>query len=265
MTLSQVDFNPEFRPAAHNAINDAAKSVLRHAVIGLNDAITSFAQSGFSNGVNDAVIAFALSVQNLPKSVHRLIDDYLRHPENALALLGLPLDPLTALQAVQGLAGLLGHLRAQVDCKGLGYTAGYTLTDFILKFALTDAAGGLGKLATEALAEGAALKGGSPCSLCFPAGTLVATPAGEKPIEQLHAGDTVLAEDTKSGTVEPRRVEAVIADGVQPLLALDLADGSRLSATGRRRDPRRREREEVPRAGEGRATRDARAGRAREA
>ena len=224
--------------AAHNAINDAAKSVLRRAVIGLNDAITSFAQSSFSNGVNDAVIAFALSVQNLPKSVHHLIDDYLRHPEDALALLGqvllqvlLPLNPLTALQAVQSLAGLLGHLRAEVDCKGLGYTAGYTLTDFILKFALTDAAGGLGKLATEALAEGAALKGGSPCSLCFPAGTLVATPGGEKPIEQLHTGDTVLAEDPTTGTVEAERVAATIVHPASELASVGLSDGSGVTVT----------------------------------
>ena len=217
---------------------NAGKAVLRRAVIGLNDAITSFAQSGFSNGVNDAVIAFALSVQNLPKSVHHLIDDYLRHPEDALALLGqvllqvlLPLNPLTALQAVQTLAGLLGHLRAEVDCKGLGYTAGYTLTDFILKFALTDAAGGLGKLATEALAEGAALKGGSPCSLCFPAGTLVATPGGEKPIEQLHTGDTVLAEDPTTGTVEAERVAATIVHPASELASVGLSDGSGVTVT----------------------------------
>ena len=219
-------------------ICDAGKAVLQQAVNGLNGALTSFAQSDFSNGVNDAVNAFALSVQDLPKSVHRLIDDYLRHPENALALLGqvllqvlLPLNPLTALQAVQSLAGLLGHLRAEVDCKGLGYTPGYTLTDFILKFALTDAAGGLGKLATEALAEGAALRGGSPCSLCFPAGTLVATPAGEKPIEQLHAGDTVLAEDPETGRVEAERVVATIVHPASELARVALSDGSAVTVT----------------------------------
>ena len=38
-------------------------------------------------------------------------------------------------------------------------------------------------------------------------------------------------DSTITGKVGPRWVEAVIADGVQPLLALDLADGSRLSAT----------------------------------
>ena len=38
-------------------------------------------------------------------------------------------------------------------------------------------------------------------------------------------------DSTITGKVGPRWVEAVIADGVQPLLALDLADGSHLSAT----------------------------------
>jgi hypothetical protein len=37
---------------------------------------------------------------------------------------------------------------------------------------------------------------------CFPAGTLVATAKGGTPIEKLHVGDTVLAEDPSTGKVE---------------------------------------------------------------
>ena len=140
---------------------DAAKAVLRQAVDGLNGALTSFAQSDFSNGVNDAVLAFALSVQNLPAQVHGLISGVLAHPENAIPLLksllltaAESLGPLQILQVAKALIELVGQLKAQVDCKGLGYTAGYALTSFILKFALADATAGLGKLAAEALAEG---------------------------------------------------------------------------------------------------------------
>ena len=40
----------------------------------------------------------------------------------------------------------------------------------------------------------------------FAAGTLVATPEGLKPIEDVHAGDWVLARDPETGALEPKRV-----------------------------------------------------------
>ena len=40
----------------------------------------------------------------------------------------------------------------------------------------------------------------------FAAGTLVATPEGLKPIEEVHAGDWVLARDPETGALEPKRV-----------------------------------------------------------
>jgi hypothetical protein len=64
------------------------------------------------------------------------------------------------------------------------------------------------------------------CPLCFPAGTLVATPKGKIAIEKLHVGDTVLAEDPKAGTVEAEPVQALIVRAVSPLIAVDLGDGS---------------------------------------
>jgi len=62
--------------------------------------------------------------------------------------------------------------------------------------------------------------------MCFPAGTRVATPRGHTAIEKLHIGDLVLAEDPKTGTVEPEPVQALIVRPVSDLMALDLSDGS---------------------------------------
>jgi RHS repeat-associated protein len=69
------------------------------------------------------------------------------------------------------------------------------------------------------------------CGACFPAGTTVARSTGATSIERLRVGDQVLAEDPASGKVEPDRVQAVIDDGVKPLIALDLSDGSTLRVT----------------------------------
>ena len=70
------------------------------------------------------------------------------------------------------------------------------------------------------------------CGRCFPAGTGVATAKGTTAIDRLKVGDTVLSEDPKTGTVEPEAVQAVIDDGVKPLIALDLSDGGTLKVTG---------------------------------
>lgn len=68
-----------------------------------------------------------------------------------------------------------------------------------------------------------------PVCKCFPAGTKIATPHGTVPIEKLHVGDRVLAENPKSGKVEAEPVQAVIVRPVSPLLALELSDGSTLT------------------------------------
>ena len=69
------------------------------------------------------------------------------------------------------------------------------------------------------------------CAACFAAGTLVAVPGGMQPIQALHVGDTVLAENPATGVVEPEPVEAVIQDPVSPLLAVQLSDGSAITVT----------------------------------
>jgi Hint module len=66
---------------------------------------------------------------------------------------------------------------------------------------------------------------------CFPADTAVRTPSGDKPIASLHAGDQVLAEDPKKGKVEQETVQAVIDDGVKPLMQVALSDGSSFKVT----------------------------------
>jgi len=70
-----------------------------------------------------------------------------------------------------------------------------------------------------------------PCASakCFPAGTQVATPHGEVRIETLRVGDTVLAENPATGTVEAEPVEALLVRPVSDLMALDLSDGSTIT------------------------------------
>jgi len=51
------------------------------------------------------------------------------------------------------------------------------------------------------------------------------------PIEQLHVGDTVLAEDPKTGKVEEERVAATIVYPVSELARVALSDGSAVTVT----------------------------------
>ena len=68
-------------------------------------------------------------------------------------------------------------------------------------------------------------------TMCFPAGTLVATPEGEKPIGEVKTGDRMLTENPKTGEVEAERVEAVHHDPPTWVMAIDLADGSSVEVT----------------------------------
>jgi len=93
----------------------------------------------------------------------------------------------------------------------------------------------LALLGAGGLAEGASLR--SPLAddsagcYCFPARTRVVTPHGRRAIDALHVGDTVLAEDPHTHTLDAEPVRAVIVDGVKPLLAVDLSDGSAITVT----------------------------------
>ncbi|HUY56151.1 MAG TPA: polymorphic toxin-type HINT domain-containing protein [Candidatus Nanopelagicaceae bacterium] len=57
------------------------------------------------------------------------------------------------------------------------------------------------------------------------------TATGSTAIDRLRVGDVILSENPTSGKVEPERIQAVIDDGVKPLIALDLSDGSTLRVT----------------------------------
>jgi RHS repeat-associated protein len=69
------------------------------------------------------------------------------------------------------------------------------------------------------------------CVGCFAAGTQVAEPGGNAPIERLEVGDTVLAENAANGKVESEPIQAVIDDGAKPIIELDLADGTSVKTT----------------------------------
>lgn len=81
--------------------------------------------------------------------------------------------------------------------------------------------------ATELVREGEAVG----CALCFPAGTLVATPHGQQAIQTLKAGDQVLAEDPSTGKVQAESVQPVIHDPASALISVDLSDGSSIAVT----------------------------------
>jgi RHS repeat-associated protein len=59
---------------------------------------------------------------------------------------------------------------------------------------------------------------------CFEAGTLVATPSGLLPIEQIEVGDMVLAVNEQTGEIAPKPVTDLIRPEPKPLYALHLLD-----------------------------------------
>lgn len=64
--------------------------------------------------------------------------------------------------------------------------------------------------------------------ICFPAGTAVATPDGDRPIETLAAGNLVLSWSADRGAVVPARVLDVKRRRAHELLELTFADGRTL-------------------------------------
>jgi RHS repeat-associated protein len=57
---------------------------------------------------------------------------------------------------------------------------------------------------------------------CFEAGTLVATPDGLKPIEEIAVGDLVLAEDQRTGAIAAKKVTQLIRPNPKPVYELKL-------------------------------------------
>ena len=61
---------------------------------------------------------------------------------------------------------------------------------------------------------------------CLEAGTLVATPTGLRPIEQIAVGDLVLSEDERTGTVAAKKVTSLIRPDPKPVYELALRDAA---------------------------------------
>ncbi len=66
---------------------------------------------------------------------------------------------------------------------------------------------------------------------CFPAGTLVHTPSGIRPIESLRVGDDVWSADPETGTVVASQVEGVLINQAIELIVVHAKDQEMLRAT----------------------------------
>jgi len=66
---------------------------------------------------------------------------------------------------------------------------------------------------------------------CHPAGTLVSTPNGIKPIEEFSAGESVLALETENNCLGNAQVIATDSRDVKELLELEMEDGTILELT----------------------------------
>jgi len=140
--------------------------------------------------------------------------------------------PGEALQAAQAGPASVKTIASVIHCGQYGAAAGHLLVDFVATIGpgklgdalkAEDAVAAADRAAEAAVAEQAAARPLTELAaycFCFPAGTSVATPRGP-----------VLAEDSRSGTAELARVQAVIADGIKPLLAVELSDGSAIKMT----------------------------------
>jgi hypothetical protein len=66
---------------------------------------------------------------------------------------------------------------------------------------------------------------------CFEAGTLVATPRGLRPIEDIKVGDSVFSENTVSGKIAAKKVIRLIRPKPKPIYELVLRDHSNAAET----------------------------------
>lgn len=81
------------------------------------------------------------------------------------------------------------------------------------------------RLTDKKVAALARWAGGIVWDECFPAGTLVSTPSGDRVIESLEPGDVVC------GSFGPRRVRRLLAKNSSAMVRLVLSDGSELKCT----------------------------------
>ena len=206
-------------PWGHNilvTINNFNNSDLSNSVIGDLKGVLASAQQGLAE--IGTCVQNAVACGKLALALALYVKDH-------------PGDVLNSAVAAQ-LANL-DQLRQEIDCGRYGLAAGHLLVGFVEFFGPAKIGELLKGIAAGGDAETAAAHAfNTPTRCgCFPGDTGVATPSGLMAIVGIHVGDQVLAEDPKSGKVEPERVQAVIDDGVKPLMTVGLSDGSSLRVT----------------------------------
>jgi hypothetical protein len=72
---------------------------------------------------------------------------------------------------------------------------------------------------------------GNPFRVCFPAGTMIATPEGQRPIDEIREGDQVFAWDSQDRQLAVRKVLVTFTHFTKELVQITLDDGSRLEST----------------------------------
>jgi RHS repeat-associated protein len=220
----------------------------------LLEGVENFDNSDLSNTVFDMTVGEAATVK---RAAFACAADVGGCGEVALAWqLDLVLHPWKQLpayinyQAAKFVLGELNQVRTELCTGHYGALAGQALVDFVEIVGPGEIVGAVGRGAEAETsagfrsileADGIKLPDDEPSTQvdqtgtggcgCFPGNTSVQTPHGLVAIASLHVGDLVLAEDPKSDRVEPEPVQAVIDDGIKPLMHVQLSDGTSLSVT----------------------------------
>ncbi|MCU1721857.1 DUF637 domain-containing protein, partial [Pseudomonas sp. 5P_5.1_Bac1] len=188
------------------------------------NAIDSGAQLiGAGKGVSDALIEMAKGIYGLGEGlVTRPLDTANGVLEELIASASNPTQVVNAfLQAKQDAEVQARLYRLQGKVEDAARVEADWQTEFYSNFVALNRAVELGKTAQLLAAREAALKGlDGPC--CFAAGTLVATPDGDRAIETLEVGDIVWSKPEHGGEPFPAAILATHVRNDQPIYKLVL-------------------------------------------